>query len=293
MKVRRKTKWAIIIGVFPALFIYILFSIVPIGMSFYYSLMSWDGFSDMEFVGLDNFRKLITDSLFWKTLKNNVYVIAASVFGQISIGLFIALLLNRKLKGLKIFRTIGFIPVILSSVVVALTWNLIYNSETGLLNELLRKVGLDSLALNWLGDEKLAMISVSITIIWQFVGLYLIIFLAALQNIPDEIIEAAELDGASEWKKTMMIILPMMKETIFASLILAISGSLKIFDQIFVMTNGGPSHSTEVSAIYMYNKTFESLQFGYGSAIAVFIFIFGIALIIIVNLLMNRKVIEE
>lgn len=289
MNLSKRSKWLIVIGLAPALIIYVCFSIIPIFMSFYYSLMSWNGFSDMQFVGLNNFTKLFGDRLFWNSIINNVYVIVASVVGQLSIALFLALLLNRKLKGAKIFRTIGFIPVILSSVVVALTWNLIYNSETGLLNELLRSIGLDSFALNWLGDQKIAMLSVSVTIIWQFIGLYFIIFLAGLQNIPGEILEAAKIDGASEWKQTWSITIPMLKETIFASLILAISGSLKAFDQIYVMTNGGPAHATEVSAIYMYNKTFESLQFGYGSTIAVMIFIFGIVLITITNFLMGRK----
>jgi len=289
MILSKRSKWIILVGLLPALLIYIIFSIVPIAMSFYYSLMSWNGFSDMEFVGFENFSKLFSDKLFWNSIKNNIYVVIASVVGQLSIALFLAILLNRKLKGAKIFRTIGFIPVILSSVVVALTWSLIYNSETGLLNELLRLIGLESLALNWLGDQKLAMISVCVTIIWQFIGLYLIIFLAGLQNIPTEILEAAKIDGASEWKQTWSIIIPMLKETIFACLILAISGSLKTFDQIYVMTNGGPAHATEVSAIYMYNKTFESLQFGYGSAIAVMIFIFGIVLIAVTNLLIRRK----
>lgn len=291
MKLSKHSKWLIVVGLLPALAIYVIFSIVPIFMSFYYSLMSWNGFSNMQFVGLDNFKELFTDKLFWNSLKNNVYVIIASVVGQLSIALFLALLINRKLKGATIFRTIGFIPVILSSVVVALTWNLIYNAQTGLLNEFLRTVGLEIFAQNWLGDQKLAMLSVCVTIIWQFIGLYFIIFLAALQNIPTEIIEAAKIDGASEWKRTTKIIIPMLKDTIFAALILAISGSLKTFDQIFVMTNGGPAHSTEVSAIYMYNKTFESLQFGYGSAIAVVIFIFGLALIFLVNVLLGRKAI--
>lgn len=292
MRLTKRTKWTILIGLLPALVIYVVFSIIPIFMSFYYSFMSWNGFSDMQFIGFGNFTKLFADDLFWNSLLNNVYVIIASVVGQLSIALFLALLLNRKLKGARIFRTIGFIPVVLSSVVVALTWSLIYNSQTGLLNELLRLLGLETLAQNWLGDERLAMLSVCVTIIWQFIGLYFIIFLAALQNIPKDILEAAEIDGASEWKRTWNIIIPMLKETIFAALILAISGSLKTFDQIYVMTNGGPAHATEVSAIYMYNKTFESLQFGYGSAISLFIFVFGLALIFLVNLLIGRKTIQ-
>jgi raffinose/stachyose/melibiose transport system permease protein len=289
MITNKNTKWIVLAGLAPALLVYLVFSIVPIFMSFYYSFMSWDGFSEMRYIGLDNFKKLFGDSVFWHSLLNNGYVILASVVGQLSIALIIALLLNRKLRGLKLFRTVGFIPVILSSVVVALTWSLIYNSETGLLNEFLRLFGLDSWAQNWLGDMKYAMLSVCVTIIWQFIGLYLMIFLAALQNISDEIIEASAIDGASEWTKTTRIIIPMMKETIFAALVLAISGSLKTFDQIFVMTHGGPAHATEVTAIYMYNKSFDTLQFGYGSSVAVIIFIVGVALIALVNKLMGQR----
>src|SRR5690625_420860 len=118
MILSKRSKWIILVGLLPALLIYIIFSIVPIAMSFYYSLMSWNGFSDMEFVGFENFSKLFSDKLFWNSIKNNIYVVIASVVGQLSIALFLAILLNRKLKGAKIFRTIGFIPVILSSVVV-------------------------------------------------------------------------------------------------------------------------------------------------------------------------------
>ncbi|MFE0558460.1 sugar ABC transporter permease [Paenibacillus lautus] len=289
MIINKNTKWIVLAGLAPALFVYVVFSIAPIFMSFYYSFMSWDGFSEMRYIGFDNFKKLFGDSVFWHSLLNNGYVILASVVGQLSIALFIALLMNRKLRGLKFFRTVGFIPVILSSVVVALTWSLIYNSDTGLLNEFLRLIGLDSWAQNWLGDTKYAMLSVCVTIIWQFIGLYLMIFLAALQNISGEILEASAIDGASEWTKTTKIIIPMMKETIFATLVLAISGSLKTFDQIFVMTLGGPAHATEVTAIYMYNKSFDTLQFGYGSSVAVVIFIVGVALIAMVNKLMGQR----
>ncbi|WP_186577869.1 carbohydrate ABC transporter permease [Aquibacillus kalidii] len=291
MRLTKKAKRAIMIGLIPALVIYIGFAIIPIVVSFYYSFMEWNGFSEMTFIGLDNYKQLFKDHLFWNSLKNNIYVLIASVGGQISIALAIALLLNRKLKAVKFFRTIGFMPVVLSSVVVSLTWSLIYNVDDGLLNVVLRSIGLENWTMNWLGDENLAMLSVSVTIIWQFIGLYMIIFLAALQNVPKEILEAADIDGASEWTKTWKIIIPTIKNTIFAALVLAISGSLKTFDQIYVMTSGGPNHATEVAAMYMYTKTFESLQFGYGSAISVLIFLFSLAIIIIANKLMGQKAI--
>lgn len=288
MKLGHKAKWVIIIGLLPALIVYVGFVFIPIIISFYYSLMDWNGYLEMNYIGLDNFREIFTDSIFWNSIKNNLYVLVAAVVGQLSLGLFVALLLNGKIRGAKFFRTIIFMPVVLSSVVVALTWNLMYNSEEGLINTLIRLIGLDGLAQNWLGDEKWAMISVCITIIWQFIGLYFIIFLAALQNIPNEILESAEIDGASEWKKTWYIVIPMIKNTIMAALILAISGSLKTFDQIFVMTTGGPAHATEVSAIYMYDKTFNSLQYGYGSAVSVVIFIFGLGIVLVVNRIVGK-----
>lgn len=284
-----KNKWPIIVGVAPALLIYLVFAIVPILISFYYSTMEWNGFSDMEFIGLGNFREALGDPIFWLSLKNNLYVVAASVFGQVPIALFFALLLNRKLKGGKIFRTIGFMPVVISTVIISLVWGMMFNSRSGLFNQLLGSVGLESWAQNWLGDPKWAMISVCVTIIWQFIGLYLIIFLAALQNIPEELYEAAEIDGASGFRKTLDITLPMMKETIIVAVILCISGSLRTFDLIYVMTAGGPGHSTEVLAMYMFDQTFSSTRFGYGSTLSIFIFFFSLGLVYLATLILRRK----
>lgn len=289
MHLARKKTGAIILGLLPALVIYAVFAIYPIIQSFYYSLVEWNGFSGKTFIGLDNYVKLFQDPLFWNSAKNNIFIVIASVLGQVPIALFIALLLNRKLKGVKIFRTIGFMPVVLSTVVISLTWNLIYNTKNGMINELLRAVGLDFLAQNWLGDTKWSMIAVSITVIWQFIGLYLIIFLAALQNIPEEVLEAAKIDGASEWVTTWKITVPIIWDTIIVAVILCISGSLRTFDLIYVMTHGGPSHSTDVMALYMFNETFTKLQYGYGSAVSVTIFFFSLILIFIVTKLMGRK----
>lgn len=291
MQLTKQSKIAIFFGLLPAFVIYVVFAIFPILQSFYYSLMEWDGFTEMTFVGIDNFIKLFEDPLFWNSVKNNIFVVIASVLGQVPIALFIALLLNRKMKGVKFFRTVGFLPVVLSTVVISLTWSLIYNSENGMLNELLRAIGLEALAQNWLGDTKWAMIAVLVTVIWQFVGLYLIIFLAALQNVPAEVLEAAKMDGASEWTTTWKITVPMIWDTIIVAIILCISGSLKTFDLIYVMTNGGPAHSTDVMALYMFNETFNNMQFGYGSAISVFIFFFSLILILIVTKLLGKRMI--
>ncbi|MCC3356869.1 carbohydrate ABC transporter permease [Bacillus sp. REN16] len=291
MKLTKTSKVAIVVGILPAFILYVVFAIYPILQSFYYSVMDWNGFNEMTFIGLDNFKKLFTDPLFWNSVKNNIYVVLASVLGQVPIALFIALLLNRKIRGAKLFRTIGFLPVVLSTVVISLTWTLIYNSRNGLINEALRAIGLDSLAQNWLGDTKWTMIAVLVVVVWQFVGLYMIIFLAALQNVPGEVLEAAKMDGASEWATTWKITVPMIWDTILVAIILCISGSLKTFDLIYVMTNGGPAHSTDVMALYMFNETFSKLQYGYGSAVSVFIFFFSLILIAVVNKVLGKKMI--
>jgi len=285
----QRNKLAILIGLIPALLIYLIFSIIPILISIYYSFMDWNGFGSMKFVGLQNFIDIAKDPIFWKSVKNNLFVVIASVFGQIPIALGLALLLNRKLKGAKIFRTIGFMPVVISTVVISLTWNMLLNSEFGFVNQLLKVIGLESWQQNWLGDPKLSMISVCVTIIWQFVGLYFIIFLAALQNVPAEVLEAAQIDGASGWKRTFFITIPMIWDTIILAVILCISGSLKTFDLIYVMTNGGPAHSTEVMAIYMYEKTFSSMKYGYGSAVSLYIFVFSLVLIWVSRMILQRK----
>lgn len=291
VKLTRKSKAWITLGILPAFIFYVVFAIYPILQSFYYSVMDWNGFNEMTFVGLDNFKKLFADPLFWNSVKNNLYVVLVSVLGQVPIALFFALLLNRKLKGAKLFRTIGFLPVVLSTVVISLTWSLIYNSRNGLINEFLGSIGLDSLAQNWLGDTKWTMASVLVVVVWQFIGLYLIIFLAALQNVPTEVLEAAKIDGASEWATTWKITIPMIWDTILVAIILCIAGSLKTFDLIYVMTHGGPAHSTDVMALYMFNETFTKLQYGYGSAVSVFIFFFSLILIAIVNKVLGKKMI--
>ncbi|OUM95791.1 MAG: sugar ABC transporter permease [Thermobacillus sp. ZCTH02-B1] len=289
MHLYTRSKGPFLAALAPAVIVYTLFAIIPIFVSFYYSLVEWNGFTDMKFVGLANFAEAFGDKIFWHSFVNNLYVVAASVFGQVPIALFFALLLNRKLKGSKFFRTVGFLPVVISTVVVSLVWGMIFNVRRGLINQLLSAVGLEELRQNWLGDPKLAMIAVCITIIWQFIGLYLIIFLAALQNIPGEIDDAARIDGATGLKQTIHITLPMIRDTLVVAVILCISGSLRTFDLIYVMTSGGPGHATEVLATYMFDKTFSSTRYGYGSAISVCIFFFSLALIGLSNLLLRRR----
>jgi len=285
-----KNPWKIGAGIAPAFLIYTIFCIVPIFVSFYYSFMSWNGFSPMQFVGLANYKAILQDPVFWLSFRNNILVVLASVFGQVPIALVLALILNRKVKGAKFFRTIAFMPVVISTVVISLTWKMIFNVEYGMFNWILQKIGLEFLRQNWLGDPDLAMFAVCVVIIWQYVRLYFIIFMSALQTVPSEILEAAELDGANEWQKTWYVTLPSIWNVILVSIVLCISGSLKTFDLIFVMTSGGPANATEVMATYMYTETFRGLRYGYGSAISVLIFVFSIGMISLCMKWLGRRV---
>jgi raffinose/stachyose/melibiose transport system permease protein len=178
--------------------------------------------------------------------------------------------------------------MILSTVVVGLLWSTIFNAQVGILNELLTNLGLEKLAQDWLGDPKIAMYTISVVIIWQFVGFYMIIFLAALQNIPAEINEAADIDGASELHKLIKITIPMIWDSIMAAVVLCIAGGMRTFDLVFVMTKGGPAHATELMATYMYNKTFEVYKYGYGSAVSLVIFVISLSFILISRKVMNK-----
>ncbi|MFC6332773.1 carbohydrate ABC transporter permease [Paenibacillus septentrionalis] len=289
MHTLRKTKLAIFIGLLPSLIIYIGVAIVPIILSLYYSLFNWDGISAKVFIGLDNFSEIFKDDIFWLSVKNNVIIMLTGLVGQLPLGLLLALLLNRGLKGNGFFRTIGFLPVVISSVMVSLIWGMIYNTEYGFLNSILGVIGLESWQRNWLGDPDLSMLSISVAYIWQNCGLYMIIFLAALQNISSEVNEAAELDGATGLKKVFLITIPMIRATILVTVIYSISNSFRVFDLIQILTGGGPAHQTEVMTIYMYNNAFLSRQFGYGSAVSILILIFSLIVVVIANRVGREK----
>ncbi len=239
MELFRRNKVFILIGSLPALLLYLLFVIYPIFRSFGYGFYDWNGLSAPKYVGLRNFSEILQDPVFWISFRNNILVVIVSIFGQLPLGLVLAVILHRSFKGSGVYRSIFFIPMILSTVVVALLWSALLNPQVGVLNQFLKKVGLGMFALNWLGDMRTAMPIVCVIIVWQFTGLYMVIFLAALQNIPKEIHEACSLDGVSERTKLFHIILPLLWPTVMASVVLCIAGSMRSFDLVFVMTEGG------------------------------------------------------
>jgi len=288
MTTSARVKGFIVAGIFPALLLYSFFVVVPVFWSAYYGFFDWKGIGAAKFIGFANYSEVVRDPIFWKGFKNNMLIVAASVFGQVPIAMILALLLTRSGLFQRLIRASVFMPMVLSSVVVGIIWSYIYHPQIGILNFLLDSAGLENLKRAWLSEPSISMYAIMIPIIWNYIGPYMIIFIAALQNIPSEINDAAQIDGVGASRKLFQITLPMIWDTIKVVVVLCISGSLKAFDLIYVMTGGGPAHTTEVLASYMYNSTFNVYRFGYGSAISTAIIILSLLLILGSQYLMKR-----
>ncbi|MDQ1913699.1 sugar ABC transporter permease [Paenibacillus sp. GD4] len=278
----------ITLGLLPALLLYLVFVIVPVFWSAYYGLFDWKGIGAAKFIGFGNYLEVLQDPIFWLSFKNNMLVVAASVFGQVPIALLLALFLLKNTWFHRFIRSAVFMPMVLSSVVVGIIWGYIYHPEIGILNFLLERLGLGSWKQQWLSDSRISMYALMVPIIWNYIGPYLIMFIAALQNISSEIEDAAKIDGAENARKLFSVTLPMIWDTIKVAVVLCISGSLKAFDLIYIMTGGGPAHSTELLASYMYNNTFSIYRFGYGSAVSTTIILLSLILIAGSQYLMKR-----
>ncbi|WP_341878198.1 sugar ABC transporter permease [Defluviitalea saccharophila] len=269
----RKNKLAILLFIFPAALLFTAIIILPIFMSSYYSVLKWDGINNGVFVGLKNYIDLFTSKSagFPKTIGNALMLAFLSVFIQLPISLGLALLLSKGVKGERFFVSVFFIPVLISTVVIGQLWMKIYNPDYGIVNMALKAIGLDHLAKPWLGDQKTALFAVFIPILWQYVGYHMLLMYAGIKSISPEFREAAKIDGATEWQISRYIIIPILKPVIKICVIFAVTGSLKAFDLIYVLTNGGPAHASEVPSTLMVSMIFERNLYGFGSAIAMFI----------------------
>ncbi len=266
-------KKAILIFLFPALLFFVVIIAAPVIMSAYYSTLDWDGLGEGVFVGVDNYKKLFIDNMdgFPKSVLNSFIFLLVSVGIQIPVSLFFALVLASGVKGEGFFRSVYFVPVIISTVVIGQLWMKIYHPEYGLLNVTFRSLGLESLTQNWLGDSNTALISAFAPILWQYVGYHMLLMYAAIKSISPEIYEAALIDGSTGLSTAFRITIPLISPMLKVSVTFSAIGSLKIFDLIYVLTNGGPAGATEVPSTIMVKSIFMSNKFGYGSAMAVFI----------------------
>lgn len=291
---RSQRRWKdrlVIVGfLLPALLVFSVYVVWPIFNSFYYSTLDWNGISAPVQIGLANFQELAGDSAAWAALWHNIVLVVASLLFQLPIGLALALLLLVPLRGIKVFRTIYFLPLLMSTVAIGILWSFIYNPTFGAVNRVLGALGLDALQRGWLGDPTWALPALIVVICWQFIPFYMILYRAGLTSIPSEVNEAATVDGASYWSRFRYVTLPLLSGTTRTAVLLSIIGSLKYFDLIWIMTGGGPGNSTEVLATYMYSEAFTRSNLGYGSAVAVALFF--LALIVTTVVLTRTRMAE-
>ena len=266
---------------------FLLFSALPIGLSIYYGFTNFNIYQPPRWIGLANYRTLMVDPLFWKALYNTAYYTFLSVPLMMTLSLLLAILLNSKLPGMRFFRTIFFLPAVLSGVGVALLWLWIFNPDYGLINLLLGYVGIEGPL--WLYAPEWAKPAMVIMSLWGLGGV-MVINLAGLQNIPPELYEAARIDGAGTWAQFRYVTLPMLSPTLFFNFITLTIGSFQVFTQAYVMTDGGPVNSTLFYVFYLFRTAFESLRMGYASAMAwiLFFVIVGVSLF---QILVSRRLV--
>jgi raffinose/stachyose/melibiose transport system permease protein len=285
-------KKAIFIFIFPTFLLFTIIIILPIFLSAYYSMLKWDGISKGIFVGFENFKNLFYNNTdgFPKAVTNSLILAVLSVGIQLPIAIILALVLARGVKGEKIFRTIFFIPVIISTVVIGQLWLKIYNPDYGLLNTLLRNIGLSVFEGKWIASTEQALGCVFVAILWQHIGYHMLILYASAKSISQEIYESALIDGANETTIALKISIPLMKPIIRVCVMLAVIGSFKSFDLIYVITGGGPLHSSEVPTTLMYTAIFSKYQYGYGSSMAIFIIVECLVFTLIIKKLFSKDV---
>lgn len=255
------------------LFIGLIFTvIIPIISSFYFSFTDWNfikGMKNINFIGLDNFKELFSDPVFLKSLLNNVILLLVVPIG-LFISLVFAVIINKYVYFKDFFKIIYFMPFISSIVAIAIVYQVLFHPTDGPVNKFLMSMGIENPPM-WLADPSFALISVMIIIIWTQFGLQLILYLAALQNIPRDLYEAAEIDGASQWQQFRKITMPLVTPTTFLLMISGIIHTFKVFDLIYVLTEGGPANSTTIPVFYLYEQAFVHLESGYASAVAIVI----------------------
>ena len=275
----------------PALFLFIGVLIAPILMSAYYSLQNWNGLKEPIFIGFGNYVELFTSKLlkFPNSLKNSLILAVFSVFIQLPFALWLALKLSKGIRGERFFISVYFMPVLISTVVIGQLWLKIYNPDYGILNNLLRAIGLESWTRPWLGDKSVAFGAAIIPTLWQYVGYHMLLMYAGIKGVPPELLEAGMLDGCTEGQLNRHIIIPYIRPILRVSVIFAVTGSLKSYDLIYVLTNGGPNHATEVPSVLMINQMFRANRYGLGSAIAVMLIILCFAFAILINLAFKEE----
>jgi multiple sugar transport system permease protein len=263
------------------LIIYLIWVIGPMFYTFYLSLTDWDGLSTPNFIGWRNYQKLFKDPVFFISLKNNLKWVISFITIPVVIGLALAMALNRAIPLERFFKASFYSPLVLSLVVCGLIWSWMYHPASGLVNETLRRVGLDSLAQGWLSDKKLAMWAVIVVAIWRQAGYVMVLYLAGLQGVDPGLVDASKVDGCNAWQTFRHVIFPLLAPVTVIVVVISIIDSLRAFDLVSVMTRGGPYNSSSVLANFMYIEAFNNYKMGYGAAISVILFLISMAFIFV------------
>lgn len=278
-----------LIMLLPTLIVYIVYIIVPIFVAIYYSFTKYSGIGSPKFVGLKNYERLFNDPNFGIALKNTILLFIVAFILLLICSFLLALLLDSKLKGSTVAKSMIFSPAIIAPIIVGIIWWFIFDPQIGFVNSLLTKIGNENWRLMWIGDGTLAPYSIAFIYFWQQLGFITTIFFAGMRMIPHELYEAASIDGASGLEKVMHITIPMLKETFQIVVVLIITGSFKVFEIVLQLTNGGPNHLSEVLVTYTYTTTFKAGQYGYGMSMAVVTFLIAIMLSVSYIFILRRR----
>ena len=284
-KTKRKFDKPAFLFIAPAFIFFTLFIIVPTVSSVYYSLTSWDGISpDIKFIGLANYKEIFTSARFGNALKNTVILTVFISIFENTIALGLALIVDNVRWGKNFFRSAFYIPVLISGIVSGFIWKIMYNYNFGTFNAVLGNLGLDSWKQDWLGNSSLTLIMIGIVLIWKGAGYYMIIYLASLQSVSTDLIEAAQIDGASPWQRFKSITIPLISGAFTINCTLSLINGLKVFDQINVMTDGGPGFTSETLVYLLYKVGFNEGRQGFGTAVGIML----LFIIIVLNTLQQK-----
>jgi raffinose/stachyose/melibiose transport system permease protein len=294
---RRRSVGALLtIAIFllPALVLFLGLVILPMVVGLYISFFKWNGYvtAPMEFIGLDNFTRLLQDELFIGDLRRGLILVVLSLVIQLPVALGLALLLNQQIRFRSVYRLIFFAPYVLSEVIAAVLFTLVFSPEIGLVNKTLTSIGLDFLAKEWLADTNLVLYTLFFVVSWKYFGFHMILYLAGRQNIPKELTEAAMTDGANSWQVFRRVTLPLLGPTIRISVFLSVIGAIQLFDMVFVLTGGGPVNASETMAVTMYQYGFHRTEVGYASAISVAMFLISLVFALFYQRFVLRRDIE-
>ncbi|RCX10539.1 carbohydrate ABC transporter membrane protein 1 (CUT1 family) [Anaerobacterium chartisolvens] len=273
----------IAIFVLPAFVFYLIFVLFPIGYNVYLSFFRTNLMGNSAFIGITNYINLYNDQFFVMAFKNNIFLMIGSLLAHLPLALFFANALFQKIKGSKFFQYVFFLPTVICGVAVGMMFNFVYNSEFGIVNKILDIINLGNLKMAWLNDEKTVMYALIFVIMWRFVGYHMVIQLAAMKSIPESLYESASLEGATNWQQFRGITFPLIRHILKIDAILIITGSIKYYDLVAVMTKGGPNHASEVMSTYMFYQGFRTMKFGYASAIGIILLVLCLLVIWGVN----------